>query len=244
MILELSVFLLGVIAVSSLVDKFFTDAHSCLLFGPHLSSPDEFRRCKTIVSAPTKGLTMAKTEEAREMGNKSKKNYVARRDVFKWTEHMDDAFIDALIRQQRLGNRVDSVFTTAAYDNMVKELRENIGMPFEKDHRENAFVKAKGARLQVLMQLRDSSKAQGMELNKLHGQLGREISLPREERGRLLVYSEQEVFSELVKIGIERQLKSTRDGIKQVARATREGNLMAERERPHVYSEQEVSQNW
>lgn len=55
------------------------------------------------------------------MDNKSKKNYVARWDVFKWTEHMDDAFIDSLIRQQRLGNRVDSVFTTAAKDNMVKK---------------------------------------------------------------------------------------------------------------------------
>ncbi|KAJ6921058.1 LOW QUALITY PROTEIN: hypothetical protein NC651_014587 [Populus alba x Populus x berolinensis] len=29
--------------------------------------------------------------EAREMGNKSKKNYLARRDVFNWTERMDDA---------------------------------------------------------------------------------------------------------------------------------------------------------
>lgn len=75
--------------------------------------------------------------QAREMGNKSKKNYVARRDVFKWTQRMDDAFINALIRQQRLGNRVDRVFTTAAYDNMVRELRENIGMPFEKDHLKN-----------------------------------------------------------------------------------------------------------
>ncbi|KAJ6411881.1 hypothetical protein OIU84_005033 [Salix udensis] len=39
---------------------------------------------------------------------------------------------------------------------------------------------------------------------------------------------------------IERQLKSIKDGIKQVARAIREGNLIAERGRPHVYSEQEV----
>lgn len=29
--------------------------------------------------------------QAREMGNKSKKNYLARRDVFNWTERMDDA---------------------------------------------------------------------------------------------------------------------------------------------------------
>ncbi|KAJ6931768.1 hypothetical protein NC652_015066 [Populus alba x Populus x berolinensis] len=28
-------------------------------------------------------------------------------------------------------------FTTAAYDNMARELRENFGMPFEKDHLRN-----------------------------------------------------------------------------------------------------------
>ncbi|KAB5557783.1 hypothetical protein DKX38_008692 [Salix brachista] len=39
---------------------------------------------------------------------------------------------------------------------------------------------------------------------------------------------------------IERQLKSIMDGIKQVSRAIREGSLIAERGRPHVYSEQEV----
>ncbi|KAJ6680896.1 hypothetical protein OIU74_019388 [Salix koriyanagi] len=91
----------------------------------------DFQRCKTIVVALTKGLTMAKTEQAREMDNKSKKNYVARWDVFKWTEHMDDAIIDSLIRQQRLGNRVDSVFTTASKDNMEC---------FDMFHGANGFV--------------------------------------------------------------------------------------------------------
>lgn len=71
------------------------------------------------------------------MGNQSKKTNVTRRDMFKWTERMDDAFIDALIHQQKLGNRVDGMFTTAAYDNMIKELRGKIGMPFEKDHLKN-----------------------------------------------------------------------------------------------------------
>lgn len=47
-------------------------------------------------------------------GNKSEKNHVGRRDAFKWTEHMDDAFSDALIRQQGPGS------------NTVKELREKI----------------------------------------------------------------------------------------------------------------------
>lgn len=32
-----------------------------------------------------------------------------------------------------MGNRIDKVFITKAYDNIVKELREKIGKPFEKD---------------------------------------------------------------------------------------------------------------
>ena len=39
---------------------------------------------------------------------------MGRRVAFKWTEHMDDAFSDALIRQQGPGS------------NTVKELREKI----------------------------------------------------------------------------------------------------------------------
>ncbi|KAK6245693.1 hypothetical protein SCA6_008783 [Theobroma cacao] len=40
------------------------------------------------------------------------------RDVLKWTQPMDDVVIDVLLHQQSLGNRVDKVFTTMAYENM------------------------------------------------------------------------------------------------------------------------------
>ncbi|WRX31061.1 Myb/SANT-like domain - like 10 [Theobroma cacao] len=53
-------------------------------------------------------------------------------DVLKWTQPMDDVVIDVLLHQQSLGNRVDKVFTTMAYENMVNELHEKIGMPIEK----------------------------------------------------------------------------------------------------------------
>lgn len=39
---------------------------------------------------------------------------------------------------------------------------------------------------------------------------------------------------------VERELKGIKDAIKEVARAIREGYLIAERGRPRVYSEQEV----
>lgn len=70
------------------------------------------------------------------MGNKKRTN-VDKRDIVKWTEHWDDFFVEALVRQQSMGNRIDKVFTTKAYDNIVKELREKIGKPFEKDHLKN-----------------------------------------------------------------------------------------------------------
>ena len=34
---------------------------------------------------------------------------------------MDDVLIDALLHQQSLGNRVDKVFTTMAYENVGSE---------------------------------------------------------------------------------------------------------------------------
>jgi hypothetical protein len=73
-----------------------------------------------------------------EMGNKKRTN-VDNRDTVKWTERWDDLFVDALVRQQSMGNRIDRVFTTKAYDNTVKELREKIGKPFEKDHLKNCL---------------------------------------------------------------------------------------------------------
>ncbi|GMI91397.1 hypothetical protein HRI_002809000 [Hibiscus trionum] len=45
---------------------------------------------------------------------------------------MDDVLINALLHQQSLGNRVDKFFTSMAYENMVNELHEKIGMPVEK----------------------------------------------------------------------------------------------------------------
>lgn len=67
------------------------------------------------------------------MGNKSKKTNVDNRGMI-WTEHWDDALIEALVHQQSMRNRVDKVFATAAYDNVVRELSEKIGEPFEKGH--------------------------------------------------------------------------------------------------------------
>ena len=50
---------------------------------------------------------------------------------------MDDVLIDALLHQHHLGNRNGSVFTTHAYDNIVKELREKFEKPIDKQKVKN-----------------------------------------------------------------------------------------------------------
>ncbi|EEF52875.1 uncharacterized protein At2g29880 [Ricinus communis] len=268
------------------------------------------------------------------MGTKSKKTNVVKRDVFKWTERMDDAFIDALVRQQRLGNRVDNVFTTAAYDNMLKELREKIGMPFQKDHLKNrlkslknnfkecfdlfngvsgfawtpetkmfsgkpeawkAFVKAKPEAKKwmttqiahydklVFLFAKDRSKSNGDKIAKQKaGQLAvasgsghffditdrqneltlnldledlneindgtSQLATPVEANSQAdsQAHSHSETSSKGQKRKapkddiFEREFKSIREAIKDVAEAIREGNIIAERGRLRVYSEQEV----
>ena len=62
---------------------------------------------------------------------------VVKKDREYWTAVMDDALIDALLHQHHLGNRNGSVFTTHAYDNIVKELREKFEKPIDKQKVKN-----------------------------------------------------------------------------------------------------------
>ena len=50
---------------------------------------------------------------------------------------MDDVLIDALLHQHHLGNRNGSVFTTHAYDNIVKDLQEKFENPIDKQKVKN-----------------------------------------------------------------------------------------------------------
>ncbi|WCJ44720.1 hypothetical protein M5689_025374 [Euphorbia peplus] len=77
------------------------------------------------------------------MVTKPKKSNFPRRDALKWTERVDDIFINSLINQQMLGNRIDNIFLTAAYENMLREMREKLGMPFQKDRLKNRLKRLK-----------------------------------------------------------------------------------------------------
>ena len=62
---------------------------------------------------------------------------MVKKDREYWTTIMDDALIDALLHQHHLGNRNGSVFTTHAYDNIVKELQEKFEKPIDKQKVKN-----------------------------------------------------------------------------------------------------------
>ncbi|KAF3973801.1 hypothetical protein CMV_002799 [Castanea mollissima] len=276
-----------------------------------------------------------------QMGNKKRTN-VDKRDIVKWTERWDDFFVEALVRQQSMGNRIDKVFTTKAYDNIVKELREKIGKPFEKDHLKNrmktlkhnfnecydlfkdtngftwssetkmwtakpevwkALIKVKpGAKKWMTTPIANYDKllllfakerdfARGSKVDAHQHGTSRNGSLPYDINQ---VMSQNEITLTLEDLNdmndgtnqlpppieansqadsqppsqsatslkgkkrkaprdvcegnvyqrktdvFEREFESIREAIKDVARAIREGNVIAERGRPRVYSEQEV----
>ncbi|KAJ6736534.1 hypothetical protein OIU85_018696 [Salix viminalis] len=165
---------------------------------------------------------------------------------------MDDAFIDSLIRQQRLGNRVGSVFTTAAKDNMecCDMFHGANGFVWSPENKMwaakprtwKSFVKAKPKAKMDDYSNWPSLTSCHFFLQKIEpSQMSASNSQPNSQgcsHSATSLKGQKRKASSVD--AIERQLKSIKDGIKQVARAIREGNLIAERGRPHVYSEQEV----
>ena len=62
---------------------------------------------------------------------------VVKKDREYWTAVMDDVLIDAILHQYHLGNRNGSVFTTHAYNNIVKDLQEKFEKPIDKQKVKN-----------------------------------------------------------------------------------------------------------
>ena len=50
---------------------------------------------------------------------------------------MDDAFIQAMLKEQDIGNRVDGTFSSQTYSNMVDELSKTLNKDFNKNHLKN-----------------------------------------------------------------------------------------------------------
>ena len=71
------------------------------------------------------------------MGKKKDNNDTNKSIKFIWTPQMDDYLIDALHTQHAQGNRIDVNFTTKAYEYIVIELCEKLGMNINKDKVKN-----------------------------------------------------------------------------------------------------------
>ncbi|XP_076897544.1 uncharacterized protein LOC143550858 [Bidens hawaiensis] len=62
------------------------------------------------------------------IGNNGKKEH------FKWTKMMDEAFIQAMITQKDKGYKINESFTSKAYTNMIEELTTKLQMVITKNH--------------------------------------------------------------------------------------------------------------
>ncbi|CAI9260811.1 unnamed protein product [Lactuca saligna] len=60
-----------------------------------------------------------------------------KKSLLNWTEHMDAAFVDAMVQQQEKGNRPYGNFTSQAYANMVEEINTKLTMNLTKSHLKN-----------------------------------------------------------------------------------------------------------
>ncbi|GKE12732.1 Myb/SANT-like domain-containing protein, partial [Tanacetum coccineum] len=54
-----------------------------------------------------------------------------------WTHQMDNAFIEAMLKEKENGNKLDGSFTSQAYMNMVEELSKSLKMEIRKVHLQN-----------------------------------------------------------------------------------------------------------
>ncbi|XP_059640342.1 uncharacterized protein LOC132282621 isoform X1 [Cornus florida] len=71
------------------------------------------------------------------MSNQSNISGGSKRDRCVWTAQMDDIFVDALHNQFVKGNMIDGTFTTKAYNEIVHELKERLGIDINKDKVKN-----------------------------------------------------------------------------------------------------------
>nr|XP_043609783.1 uncharacterized protein LOC122581605 [Erigeron canadensis] len=71
------------------------------------------------------------------MAKKQNDGSTVKEERFQWTAKMDEAFIEAMLKEQNEGNRIDGSFTPQAYTNMVNDLTAKLNKDFKKEHLKN-----------------------------------------------------------------------------------------------------------
>ncbi|KAL4558912.1 hypothetical protein LXL04_037117 [Taraxacum kok-saghyz] len=62
---------------------------------------------------------------------------MSKKELVKWTDRMDECFIQSLLTQQDKGNRINGTFTSQAYTNMVEDLNAKTELSLTKSHLKN-----------------------------------------------------------------------------------------------------------
>ncbi|KAL4587723.1 hypothetical protein LXL04_000597 [Taraxacum kok-saghyz] len=62
---------------------------------------------------------------------------MSKKELVKWTNWMDECFIQSLLTQQDKDNRINGTFTSQAYANMVDDLNAKTGLSLTKCHLKN-----------------------------------------------------------------------------------------------------------
>ncbi|CAI9277057.1 unnamed protein product [Lactuca saligna] len=61
-----------------------------------------------------------------------------------WIDHMDNILVEALVKEDQLGNRVHGTFTLQAYGNMIAGMTKEFNRPITKDQIKNRMKTLKG----------------------------------------------------------------------------------------------------
>ena len=70
---------------------------------------------------------------------------MSKKELVKWTDWMDECFIQSLLTQQDKGNRINGTFTSQAYANMVEDLNAKTGLSLTKCHLKNRMKTLKNS---------------------------------------------------------------------------------------------------
>ncbi|KAL2897434.1 L10-interacting MYB domain-containing protein [Bienertia sinuspersici] len=168
----------------------------------------------------------------------------------RWTVHMDKVFLNALIAEEINGNCVDGLFTSKAYENVVKECTEKLGHPFTKENLKNRLKAIKSNFSEVYYMFNASRWGWNEEMemfendNKVWKDLIELFSKDREP-GELAATAKERKLNAMGESSVDIKEESDGElprpkGLDNVAQALCEGNLIVERGRAQVYSPQEV----
>ncbi|XP_023768934.1 uncharacterized protein LOC111917484 [Lactuca sativa] len=78
------------------------------------------------------------------MNKRAADGSVVKKENLTWTDNMDNALVEALVKEDDIGNRVNGTFTSQAYANMIAGLSKEFNKSITKDQLKNRMKTLKG----------------------------------------------------------------------------------------------------